>query len=288
MNRNNFRNKVVLVSGSSRGIGKAIARELLLRDASVVINGRDKNQLELAERELDEHRENLLAIRGDVTELQDALMILRETLNRFGRLDILINGAGISMRGKFESLDPGVFRSVFLTNVIGVTNLSIPAMPHIKKSGGSIVFISSLAGIRGLPGLSAYSSSKMALRGIAESMRVEEAGSGIHIGLIQIGQTETENGKKIMQADGQMTGLEKRTGKKISSLDTVVRATLKNIEQRKFITTLTRLGKLNALVNRVAPWLGDKILIRNSDQFLEAYQEMPKNIPAKQVYLGVD
>lgn len=270
MRTRNLKDKVVIISGSSRGIGKALAMEFIRRGAAVTINGRAPDQLNQTETELRSPGVRLLAVQGDVSSAGDAAKIVTETLKSFGRIDILVNGAGVSMRGRFEDLDPEVFHSVFMTNVIGSANLTIPAIKYIKVSKGSIVFISSIAGIRGLPGMSAYSSSKMALRGMAESLKIEEAGSGIHIGLILAGQTEVEKGKKILNSEGELISLDKHPYGRISSMESVVSATMYNIEHRKFISTLTMLGKLNSFVNTVAPGLGERILRRNEDQFLNS------------------
>ena len=159
--------------------------------------------------------------------------------------------------------------SDFKINVVGATNLTILALPYIREAKGSIVFISSLAGVRGLPGLSAYCASKLALRGIAESLRIEEARSGIHVGLIHVSQTEVDLDKVAMDASGKMVPLPDRSQLKVTPRDKVVRAILTNIRKRKFITTMTLLGKLNVLMQTFAPGLLEKILIKNTDRILE-------------------
>lgn len=257
-----FKDKVVIITGSGSGIGKATAIELLKLGASVVLNGRNKEKLERAENELKALGGKMIAVCCDLSIPEQAKDLLTKTIDTFGKLDILINNAGVSMRGDFSDLDPGVFKMVFDANVLGVVNLTIPAMPYIKESKGSVVFISSLAGIRGLPGLSAYCSSKMALKAIAESIRIEEVNAKIHVGLIQVGITELDPGKQIITSDGSLAELQKRTGR-FQTTTTVAKAILKNIEKRKFITTLTGLGKLNAIMQPLVPGLVEKILIRS-------------------------
>ena len=173
------------------------------------------------------------------------------------------------MRGRFEELNPQVIQDVFNVNVLGTTNLTIPALKHIKASKGSIVFISSLAGIRGLPGLSAYCASKMALRGFAESIRIEEAHTGIHVGLILVSQTQIDEGKTTMSADGKLVSLQSRSASKATSKEKVVREVIKNIEDRKFVTTLTWMGKLNRFFQAFAPGLLERILIKNIDRIMD-------------------
>lgn len=261
-----FQDKVAIITGSSQGIGKATAIELVKNGASVVLNGRNQERLSQAENEIKALGGNVLAICGDVSIASDAKDLIDKTIATFGRLDILINNAGVSMRGDMSDLNPEVFKKVFETNVYGVVNLTIPAMPHIKKTKGSIVFISSLAGIRGLPGLSAYCASKMSLRAIAESIRIEEAKSKIHVGLIFVGITEIEFDKKTIAADGSMITISDRSKFKVQSTESVAKAILKNIRKRKFRTTLTGIGKLNAFMQPLMPNIVEKILIRSIDK----------------------
>jgi short-subunit dehydrogenase len=131
------------------------------------------------------------------------------------------------------------------------------------------VFISSLAGIRGLPLLSAYGASKMALRGIAESIRIEEAKHGIHVGLIYVAMTEIAHNKEAIGADGAMVVLETRKNRKVQSTEFVARAVAKNIRQRKFITTLSGLGKLNSFLQSRFPSLVERIILMNMKKFEE-------------------
>ena len=173
------------------------------------------------------------------------------------------------MRGDFSDLNPEVFKTVFETNIFGVVNPSIPALPHIRKSHGSIVFISSLCGIRGLPGLSAYCSSKMALRAIAESIRIEEINSKIHIGLIFVGFTENEHNKKTIAADGSLLTINDRSNFKVQTTTTVAKAILKNIKKRKFRTTLSGIGKLNSFMQAIMPGLVEKIIIHSVNKIKE-------------------
>ena len=260
-----FQNKVAVVTGSSKGIGKATAIELVKNGATVVLNGRNQATLLKTEKEIKALGGKVHAVNGDISVPEEAEKLIEETIRKFGKLDILINNAGVSMRGNFADLKPGVFKTVFETNVLGVVNTTIPAMPYLKQSHGSIVFISSAAGIRGLPGLSAYCSSKMALRAIAESIRIEEANSKIHVGLIFVGVTEIEHGKKTIAADGSLITINDRLKAKVQSTQSVAKAILKNIKKRKFRTTLSGLGKLNAVMQSIMPDLVEKILIRSVD-----------------------
>ncbi len=266
MSLKRFQDKVALITGSSSGIGKTTAIEMSKQGACIVLNGRNKEKLIKVEEQIRKQGGKVTSFCCDISIPRNARALLEFAIKSFGKLDILINNAGVSMRGNFSELKPEVFKTVFGINVLGAVNVSIPALPYIKKTNGSIVFISSVAGIRGLPNNSAYSSSKMALRAIAESIRIEETNSNIHVGLVYVGITEIEKDKKTIGADGSLIGLQDRSGFNVQPLDQVANSIIKNIDKRKFRTVLTRIGKLNAFLQPIVPDLVERILINSSNQ----------------------
>lgn len=271
MSPKKFQDKVALITGSSSGIGKATAIEMSKQGASIVLNGRNKEKLIKVEEQIKNHGGIVTSFCCDISIPSDAKELLEFAIKSFGKLDILINNAGVSMRGNFSELNPEVFKTVFGTNVLGTANISIPALPYIKESNGSIVFISSVAGIRGLPNNSAYSSSKMALRAMAESIRIEETNSNIHVGLIYVGITEIEKDKKTIGADGSLIGLQDRSGRNVQTLEQVANSIITNITKRKYKTVLTRIGKLNAFLQAIVPNVVERILIHSSNQVKARY-----------------
>lgn len=255
-----FTNKVAIVTGSSQGIGKAIAKELLHRGARVVLNGRNAERLMAAAKELGQFGE-VIPIVADISIPDEAAMLIESCTMHYGRLDILVNNAGLSMKGNLADLHPDVYQQVFNANVQGKVNPTRFALAEIRKQQGSIVFISSVAGIRGLAGHSAYCSSKMALRGIAESLRIEEARYGIHIGLIYVGFTQNEESKRTLNALGELVPVDDRSGFRPQMRSRVAKDVLKNIEKRRFLSTLSWLGKLNQYMNFWLPRLSERMLI---------------------------
>lgn len=264
-----FRGKVAVVTGSSRGIGKAIAIELAKNGAAVVLNGRNEERLKEVQAIIRTIHSDVTYVCCDVSDPEAAGNLVETAVRQFGKLDILVNNVGISMRGTVAELNPDVFRKVFESNVYGTINPTIPAIPHLRKTKGSIIFISSLAGIRGLPGLSAYCSSKMALRAVAESIRIEEKENHIHVGLILVGITEIEHNKETIAADGSLKILKNRDKSKVQSTGQVAKATLKNIRKRTFITTLTGIGKLNKFMQARFPMTVERIILKNLHKFEE-------------------
>jgi short-subunit dehydrogenase len=267
MNPEKFQGNVAVITGSSRGIGKAIALELASKGTSIVLNGRDQTRLNKAADEIRKITENVITVCCDVSTPEGGQFLIDEAIRIFNRIDILVNNTGVSMRGNFADLKPEVFRTVFESNVLAAVNPTIPAIKYLRQTKGSLVFISSLAGIRGLPFLSAYSSSKMALRALAESIRIEEKQYNIHVGLVYVGYTENDPGKEAIAADGSKIVLNPRKGKGVQTKESVAKAVLKNISRRNFITVLTPIGKLNALLQSRFPMLVEKIIIRNFKKF---------------------
>ncbi|MES2798499.1 MAG: SDR family oxidoreductase [Bacteroidota bacterium] len=264
----NFTNKVAIITGSSRGIGKAIALELAKRGAKVVLNGRNQQRLEETLALVAAIQPESIFVCSDVSTIEGSKELIDTTINRFGQLDILINNVGISMRGNVADLNPAVFKTVFDSNVLGTVNPTILALKHLRKTKGSIVFISSLAAIHGLPGLSAYSASKAALQSVAESIRIEERNK-IHVGLVFVAVTEIEHNKETIGADGKPKLITTRHGKKILSTEDVAKDVIRNIEKKKFRTIQTFLGKMNAFIHSRSPKLVEKIMIANIHKFEE-------------------
>jgi short-subunit dehydrogenase len=264
--------KVAVITGSSGGIGKAIALELARNGAYIVLNGRNREKLEQAENEVRKIQKKVISVCCDVSTTEGGLMLINEAITEFKSINILVNNVGISMRGYFADLKPEVFKIIFDTNILGTVCPTIPAIRYLRQSKGSIIFISSVAGIRGLPITSAYCSSKMALRALAESIRIEEARNNLHVGLIYVGNTEIDPGKETIAADGTKMVLKSRKGKGVQSKESVARAVLKNISKRKFITVLTFMGKLNAFLQPLFPFIVEQLILRNMKRFEEGFK----------------
>ncbi|MDP2423112.1 MAG: SDR family NAD(P)-dependent oxidoreductase [Bacteroidales bacterium] len=269
MSPQKFQGKVAVITGSSRGIGKAIALELARNGAHIVLNGRNQAWLIETENEIRKIHDHVVSVCCDVSTIHGGQLLISEAINSFSKIDILVNNVGVSMRGNVADLNPEVFKTVFESNVLGAVNPTIPALKHLRNTKGSIIFISSLAGIRGLPGLSAYCSSKMALRALAETIRIEEAKHKLHVGLVFVGFTKNENNKESIAADGSKIILEPRTGRGVQTLEAVAAAVVRNISKRKFVTVLTALGKLNAFIQPRFPFLVEWLILRNLKKFEE-------------------
>jgi len=272
MGSKNFTGKVAVITGSSGGIGRAIALELAKKGASIVLNGRNHKKLAESETEVRKIHDKVISVCCDISTDEGGQLLINEAIKSFNRIDILVNNAGVSMRGYMADLKPDIFRTMFDINVLGAVCPTIPAISHLRLTQGSIVFISSLAGIRGLPITSAYCSSKMALRALAESLRIEEAKHHLHVGLILVGITEIDEGKESIAADGSKIKLVPRRGRGVQSKESVARAVIKNISKRKFVSVLTTIGKLNAFIQPRFPMLVERLILSNMKKFEKGFK----------------
>jgi len=196
-----FRDKVVVITGSARGIGRETARQALAWGAHVVLNGRD--EAALAETQAALTSDRVSAVAADLSRPEDARRLVEVVLATHGRLDVLINNAGLSMRGAFADLSPTTVRTMLDANVLTALWTTRAALPALRESRGRVVFVSSLAGVRGFPGVSVYSAAKMALAALHQSLRAEESTRGVTSSLVYLPFTENDAEKTVLGADGQ-------------------------------------------------------------------------------------
>lgn len=256
-----WKDQVVVITGSSLGIGKTMARLAAQNGAKVIINARNESRLLQTLEIFQSEGLFIFGISGDVSNSEDVQKLLQFTLNKFGKVDVLINNAGISHESDFEVLSPEVFKKVVDVNILGSVYPTHIFLPEIKKSKGSIVFVGSVAGIHGLGKYSAYCASKMALTALAESLQIELKSSGIHIGIAYLGLTENDPKKSIYASDGSTLPQPKRKVKQ-QPVAQVAQEILNMAEFRTKKKVISSLGKITHILNRISPTLVHQILER--------------------------
>ncbi|MFZ2897896.1 MAG: SDR family oxidoreductase [Saprospiraceae bacterium] len=235
--------KVAIVTGSSKGIGREIARQLGKEGAKIVLNGRDENALRQTLAKLESDGISATAFQGDISRYEDCEALALHALSTFGRIDILVNNAGISAKGFFENFQPEIFPKLIHTNIIGSLFATKAVLPQLKQNKGSLIFISSLSGLHGMPHQSPYSLTKMAQTAIAESLRAELYNHGVHVGVVYVGVTQNDPDKKIYFSDGAWRNLKNGLPQMADTQERVAKTVLRAILWRQFKTTVGWKGR---------------------------------------------
>lgn len=253
--------KVFIITGASSGIGRAIAIEAIKRNNFVCIAARKEEPLVTTFQELEKiNQGHSVYIAADVSVEEDCKKIIDTTIQKFGKIDILINNAGVSMRALFNDLHLDVIRTLMNINFWGTVYCTKYALPYILKEKGSIVAISSIAGFTPLPARTGYSASKAAIHGFLNTLRLETIKSGIHIMIAAPGFTASNIRNTALTADGSPQGETPRDEEKMMTAEEVALHIFKAIEKRKRTIILTSQGKLTVLLYKFFPKIIDKLI----------------------------
>jgi dehydrogenase/reductase SDR family member 7B len=256
----NYTNKVVVITGATSGIGEACAAVFGAAGAQLVITGRNAQKLEATAAKLQAMNLTVLPLLADAGSEADNKRMAEEAIARFGRIDILINNAGISMRALFQDLDLEVFRKVMDTNFWGTVYATKFCLPAILESKGSIIGISSINGYRGTPARTAYTASKYAMNGFFESLRTEVMKKGVHVLVVAPGFTSSNIRNTALTADGSSQGESPRDESKMMTSEEVATRILEATTRRKRDLVLTTQGKLAVFLNKWIPGILDGIV----------------------------
>jgi short-subunit dehydrogenase len=251
--KNIFRDKVVIITGASSGIGEAAAREFAANGSKVVLAARSADKLQKIAEEISNEGSDAIFVTSDISVEADCRNLVEKTVEKFGRIDILVNNAGVSMRALFTDVDLSVLRRLMDVNFWGTVYCAKYALPYLIRSKGSLVGVSSVAGFHGLPGRTGYSASKFAMHGFLETIRIENLKNGLHVMIIAPGFTATEIRKHALLADGKEQGDSPKKEDKLMQPEYVAKWILKGIRKRKRNKLLTWDGRLTALFQRILP-----------------------------------
>ncbi len=256
-----LKNKTVIITGASSGIGKACAESFAKRGANVVLGARQYVTLCQITDELERNYGiRALAVACDVSKEQDCQQLIQQATTAFGRIDVLINNAGISMRALFKDLDLVVIRNLMDVNFWGTVYCTKYALPELLKNQGSVVGVSSIAGYKGLPGRTGYSSSKFAMNGFLEALRVENLKTGLHVMLASPGFTASNIRKVALVKDGSSQGETSMDEDKMMSSEEVAEIITEGVLARKRTLIMTGQGKLTVFLSKWLPGLLDKLV----------------------------
>lgn len=253
--------KVAIVTGGSSGIGKALVVELLQKGYAVSAVARNNLRLQQLCESLSEYREQLLPVIADVSSEAHCSQVIQKTIEHFGKINVLINNAGISMRAKFIETNLEVLKQLMNINFWGTVYCTKYALPYIIQTKGTIVGISSIAGLVGLPGRSGYSASKFAIHGFLESIRTEHKKDNIHVMIVCPGFVASNIRFNALNKDGLPQGESPRNEQKMTQPSEVAKIIMKGIEKQKKYIIMTTQGKLIPFLKFIVPsWLDKQVL----------------------------
>ncbi|GAB4341538.1 MAG: SDR family oxidoreductase [Flammeovirgaceae bacterium] len=257
-----MKDKIVIITGGTSGIGKALAFEFGQKGSKIAITGRNVDTLNSTVNELKTKNITAIGVEADVSKEEDNKKMVEEVLKHFGKIDILINNAGISMRAVFSEVDLKVIHQVMDINFWGSVYATKYCLPYIIEQKGSIIGISSIAGYRGLPGRVGYSASKFALQGFLEVLRTEMLYKGVHVLTVCPGFTASNIRNVALDKDGKKQGESPRNEQKMMSAEECAMHIYNATIKRKSHLILTTQGKLTVFLNKLFPRFMDKIVFK--------------------------
>ena len=253
-----YKDKVVVITGGTDGIGRALVDTLLGFGAKVATCGRNHDKLYALQAA---HPSSFLhTLLADVSLETECQRFIDSTVEVFGSIDILVNNAGISMRGLFKDLDVGVIKKLMDINFYGAVYCTKFALPWLIRSKGAIVGISSIAGYRGLPGRTGYSSSKFALQGFLECLMTELRDDQVHVMWVSPGFTASSIRDNALNDKGEKQKENPMDEGKMMTAEAVALRILKAIKQKKRTIVMTTTGKETVFLNKFFPSLADKLV----------------------------
>lgn len=264
-----FEDKVAIITGSTQGIGKRLALKLAEQGAIVVINSRSAEKVEKTVAEFTAKGYPVLGINGDVSDYAFCEDLRNQVITIYGRIDFLINNAAIAVEGSISESSAKAIEQATRSNVHGSIYPTMAVIDDLKATKGSVLFMSSIAGIVGLPGFAMYSCTKKAIFAIAESMKNELVDHGIFVGVCLPDFTENEDSKEIMISNGEIQSIPKRNGIKTVSLDQTASCIINQLRTKRFLYFTSWRGRFMYYFYRFSPGLFLFALKLNRKRFMK-------------------
>jgi len=263
MAEQHFHENAIVLTGASRGIGRALAFQLADQGAWLGLGARDQASLEQVAEECQRRGGRALVVQTDVAEQSQCQRLIAQTALEYGRIDTLINNAGITMWSRFEDLqDLGPLEQIMKVNYLGSVYCTAAALPYLKRSKGRIVAVSSLAGKSGIPTRSGYAASKHAMIGFFDSLRIEIAEYGISVTMILPDFVSSEARTRAFGPDGHPLGVSPVQESKVMTVEECARLIIAAAAQRQREEVMGLRGKAGLWIKLIAPALVDRIASR--------------------------
>jgi short-subunit dehydrogenase len=258
-----MKNKVVVITGASKGIGAELARQLAVKGARLVLAARSAEELENVANECRKHGAQVLTVKADVAVEHDCQAMVSGAVLAFGGIDVLVNNAGMTMWARFEDIqDLSILERIMRVNYMGAVYCTRHALPYLRASKGVLVGVSSLAGRTGVPTRTGYSASKHAMTGFFDSLRIELADSGVAVTMVYPGFVSTGIRENATGPDGKAIRVSPVKEGEVMGVGECARLIVRAIERRKRELVMTGRGKIGLWLKLVAPGLIDRIARR--------------------------
>lgn len=253
MPKRDFKNKIIVITGAAGGLGQALCRRFGAAGAAIVGLDKAAAPLEQLAQDCKQAHINFTGHVCDVTDFEATQKMTHRTLQQFGRLDVLINNAGISHRSRFSRTSINVIQQVMAVNFFGALHCTTAALPALMQSKGMIIVLSSVAGFSPLIGRTGYAASKHALHGFFESLRTEVNGEGVHILMVCPSFIATPINKNALGGDGKPVQHEQIiVGKKMPPEEAAQRIFNAASHEKKLLI-IGKTGKLAFWMNKLLP-----------------------------------
>ena len=264
MNRKSqfFKDKVMIITGASSGIGLASVRLFASYGAKLVMAARSIDKLEAIAKELGNDPEHVICVKTDVSVEEDCRNLIEKAVSHYGRIDFLINNAGLSMRASFKEVELSVIRRLMEVNFWGTVYCTKYALPYLLESKGSVTGVISVAGYAGLPGRTGYATSKFAIRGFLETLRMEHLEDGLHVMVFAPGYTASNVRNAALLADGTPQGSTPKDESKLMTAESVAEKLATGLFRRRREMILTALGYWDVWFYKRVPRLMEWIQLK--------------------------
>ncbi len=259
--------KIIVITGASEGIGAEVARQLAASHKAgigLVLAARKMDALQSVAAQCEAFGAKTLCVRTDVGVREDCSALISQTMAKFGRIDALINNAGISAQALLEEVSADKlswYEDVMRINLWGSVWCTHAALPHLIATKGSIVAVSSLAGLIGVPGRTAYSASKFAQTGFFEALRAEMRAHGVSVTTAYPGVVLTQIRQHGLNAHGEALGSSGLKEDGAMTVDVCARLIIEGMNRRAREVVMTGKGKLGRWLKLIAPALVEKMAL---------------------------
>ncbi len=258
-----FTGKTVLITGASEGIGRALALTLGAEGADLVLAARNMERLQEAAAACAVLGARVEAVATDIAQAQDCLDCVARAVARFGRLDVLVNNAGMTMWARFDAVtDFAVYEQLWRVNVLGSVRMTAAALPHLKAARGLLVAVASIAGLTGVPERTGYAASKHALVGFFESLRIELLGSGVDVTIVAPDFVVSQIHRRAIGADGRPLGNTPMDEDRIMSAEACAALIAGAMRRRQRLLITSARGRFARWARLIVPGLVDSLAAR--------------------------